>query len=184
MLPIWRTSQQDDINFVPEETRAYRAKAQRVYIAIFSASIIFFELLIFATVSFFKLKEEKTKTSLASQVEQLNAEWQKQSGKAAALNTIKINLSTYKTFSAADPLLSEKIFKIIEIVPSGVTLTDLMIDSSGGVELRGNSRRPNDLYQMMNAVQAKSDTFSSVDLSSFAGGSDTEYTFSLSFVVK
>src|SRR3990167_2096778 len=155
-----------DLNLIPEEERTLKTRRNRRLIAAFVVLVLLAEVAVFAAVSFLQISEQSRQQDIARQTSQKNAQWQKIASVAATAKGIKTDINLLGSFPKKYFGVEDALAKIKEVIPTRVKLTALDADSTGKVNLTGNTADPANILQLFNTLQEKTTLFGSVRLES------------------
>lgn len=127
------------------------------------------------------LGSQNSLSTAKEQTQSKESQWQTYSNLANQVKSIQSKASDHQKFLAAYSGLNTKIDKIRSVLPQGVYLTNLTINSLGKTSLSGLAANPDEAYQFRD-VLLKDKDFSTVSLDAVAK-TGANYTFTITFLV-
>ncbi|MDP2720823.1 MAG: PilN domain-containing protein [bacterium] len=190
-LPLFKKNKGKNINLLPEETAGSVTFKRDIIFALLTpvATLVLLGL-IFATLTILEQKEKFTARNIQKKIEEQTTLWQQFAASAKTASNVKDAISTHQQSTQQNDQAVGSITSIQSVVPNGVVITKLDIDKEGKTSVDGSASDPRTIFQFVETLNSKSETFSDLKLENIgfssqqAGGSGTQYNFSFSLVVK
>lgn len=187
-LSFGKSKKEKNINLLPEETgESFDIKKDLVLALLTPIATIVLLGFIFATLFLLEKQQAIKNDNINKEINEKTSTWKKLENIAGSIKTIQTGFDLYKTQDQQNKKIIDTIKAIQEVIPDTVKLAKLDIKEKGSVTLDGTALKPATIYQLVEDMKSKSETFADPKLGSI-GISDDEgskkYTFSVSVTVK
>lgn len=188
-LSFGKKSKEKNINLLPEEAgESFNIKKDLVLAFLTPLATIVLLGFIFATLFLLEKQQAIKNDNINKEINEKSSEWKKLENIAGSIKTIQAGLDLHNSEAEQNKKTIATIKVIVDVIPDTVKLTQLDIKAGGLVDFNGKASQPATIYQLVEGMKSKSETFEDPKLNNIGISDDdsgnTTYNFSISVTVK
>lgn len=187
-LSFGKSKKEKNINLLPEETgESFDIKKDLILALLTPIATIVLLGFIFATLFLLEKQQAIKNDNINKEINEKTSEWKKLENIAGSIKTIQTGFDLYQTQDQQNKKIIGTIKAIQEVIPDTVKLAKLDIKAGGLVDFSGKASKPATIYQLVEDMKSKSETFEDPKLNSIGISADlvkANYNFSISVTVK
>lgn len=188
-LSFGKSKKDKNINLLPEEAgESFNLKKDLVLALLTPLATITLLGFIFATLFLLEKQQAIKNDNINKEINEKTSQWKKLENKAGSIKTIQTGFDLYTTETEQNKKIIATIKEIQNLIPETVVLTKLSIKGEGLVNLDGTATEPATVYQLVEDIKSKSETFADPKLNNIGISDDdsgkAKYNFSISVIIK
>ncbi len=187
-LSFGKSKKEKNINLLPEETgESFDIKKDLVLALLTPLATIVLLGFIFATLFLLEKQQAIKNDNINKEINEKTTTWKKLENIAGSIKTIQTGFDLYQTQDQQNKKIIGTIKSIADVITDTVILAKLDIKASGLVDFSGKASKPATIYQLVEDMKSKSETFENPKLNSIGISADlvkANYNFSISVTVK
>lgn len=188
-LSFGKSKNDKNINLLPEETgESFNIKRDLVLALLTPFATVVLLGFIFATLFLLEKQQTIKNDNINKEINEKSEEWKNLENTAGSIKTIQTGFVLYETESEQNKTMLSIIKSIQDVVPDTLKLTKLDIKGGGSVDFNGKASKPATVYQLVEGMKSKSETFADPKLNNIGRSDDDlvkdSYNFSISVTVK
>ncbi len=188
VLPFGKNKKDKNINLLPEEAgESFNLKKDLILALLTPFATIVLLGFIFATLFLLEKQQALKNDNINKEINEITTQWKNLESVASSIKTIKAGFELHTTESENNKETLNTIKAVQDVIPDTIKLAKLDIKNGNSVDLNGTSPKPATVYQLVEDMKNKSETFEDPKINNIGVNEDSgkiEYIFSISVKVK